>query len=171
VSVKLDPGVFAAIGLLASLGACSSPPAADPGGVTLSQVEATAIIDRLSEEWFAAVSAGDLAKAVEQYTDDAVRMEPGGPTMVGKEAILAWLQSQSDRYTFDTSYVTDEVLVLAPDWILMRNHGEHTATPKGGGDVIHLREKWLGLVQRQPDGSWKYRRDIGASDVQETWKQ
>jgi ketosteroid isomerase-like protein len=97
-------------------------------------------------------------------------MEPGRPTLVGKEAILAWLQAQFDRYTFDGSAVIDEVIVLAPDWIVWRNHGEFTATPKVGGEVIPLKETWLGLLQRQPDGSWKYRWAIGSSDTQVPWK-
>jgi uncharacterized protein (TIGR02246 family) len=167
---KLDFGRFAAIGLVAFLGACTSPPAADSGSGLLSQEEATAVIDRLNEEWFAGVSAGDLTAAMEQYAADAVRMEPGRPTLVGKEAILAWLRSQFDRYTFDGSAVTDEVLVLAPDWILTRNHGEFTATPKAGGEVIQFKESWLTLLQRQPDGAWKVFRDIGKSDVQQPWK-
>lgn len=168
--IKLRPGIFAAVGLATWLGACAPPPAADSEAGVLSQAEATAVVDRLNEEWFAAVSAGDLATAVGQYTEDAVRMEPSGPTLVGRESILAWLQSQFERYTFDATYVTDEVLVLAPDWILVRNHGEHTATPKDGSEVIRLEEKWLDLLQRQPDGSWRVRRAIGSSDVQEPWK-
>ena len=168
--MKLDRGLFAAMGLVASLGACTSPPATDSGVGVPTQAEATAIVDRLDEEWFAGVAAGDLTAAVEQYTDDAVRMEPGRPTLVGKEAILAWLQSQFDWYDFDGSAVTDEVLVLGPDWILRRNHGDFTATPKAGGEVIQFKESWITLLQRQPDGSWKISRDIGKSDMQEPWK-
>lgn len=168
--MKLDCGLFAAMGLVVSLGACTSGPAADSGVGVPTQAEATAIVDRLDEEWFAGVAAGDLTAAVEQYTDDAVRMEPGRPTLVGKEAILAWLQSQFDGYTFDGSAVIDEVMVLGPDWILRRNHGEFTATPKAGGEVIPFKESWLTLLQRQPDGSWKISRDIGKSDMPEPWK-
>lgn len=168
--MKLDLGLFTAVGLVASLGACTSPPAADSGSGLLSQAEATAIFDRIDEQWFAGASAGDLSAAVELYTDDAVRMEPGRPTLVGKEAILAWLQSQFDRYDFAGDAVVDEVLVLGPDWILRRNHGDFTSTPKAGGEVIQLKESWITLLQRQPDGTWKVPLDIGKSDVQEPWK-
>jgi uncharacterized protein (TIGR02246 family) len=168
--MKLDSGLFSAMGLVASLGACTSPPAADSGPDLLSQEEAMAIFDRADEQWFADAFAADLSAAVELYTDDAVRMEPGRPTLVGKEAILAWLQSQFDRYDFAGSAVTDEVLVLGPDWILRRNHGDFTATPKAGGDVIQFRESWITLLQRQPDGTWKIPLDIGKSDEQEPWK-
>jgi len=105
-----------------------------------------------------------------QYADDAVRMEPGGPTLVGKEATLAWLQSQFDRYDFAGSAVTDEVLVLGPDWILRRNHGEFTATSKTSGEVIPFTESWVTLLERQPDGSWKVSRTVGKSDAQVPWK-
>lgn len=167
---KFEPGILAAVGLVACLSACAPPPEADPETTALSQAEATAVFDRMDERWFAGVSAGDMAAAVEQYADDAVRMEPGRPTLVGKEAILAWLQSQFGRYTFTGSAFTDEVLVLGPDWILRRNHGEFTATPKAGGEVIPFEESWITMLRRQPDGTWKISRDIGKSDMQEPWK-
>jgi len=168
--MKLDSSLFASVALVTSLGACTPPPAADLGPDVLSQEEATAIFDRTDEQWFAGVAEGGLTAAVELYTDDAVRMEPGRPTLVGKEAILAWLQSQFDRYDFAGSAVTDEVLVLGPDWILRCNHGEFTATPKAGGEVILFKESWITLLQQQPDGTWKVPLDIGKSDIQEPWK-
>lgn len=167
---KFGIGLFAAMGLVVSLGACTSSPEADSGPGLLSREEAAAIFDRMDEQWFAGVAAGDLTAAVEEYTDDAVRMEPGRPTLVGKKAILAWLQSQFDRYTFAGAAITDQVLVLGPDWILRRNHGDFTATPKAEGEVVQFKESWITLLQRQFDGTWKVPLDIGKSDIQEPWK-
>ena len=168
--MKLDVCIFAAMGLVASLGACTSPPAADSRPELLSQEEARAVVDRLMAEWDAGVVAGDLEAAAAQYADDAVRMEPGRAALVGREAILSWLQSQYDRFTFQGTNEIDEVLVLGPEWILVRTHGEFTATPKAGGEILESSEKWLGLLERQPDGSWKFFRDCGGSDLQEPGK-
>ena len=39
-----------------------------------------------------------------------------------------------------------------------------TLTPKAGGEPTEDSGKWLGILKRQPNGSWKVHRDIWNSD-------
>jgi uncharacterized protein (TIGR02246 family) len=164
--MKLRLNVFAAMALVAPLFACtpadqSSEPAT---AESLSATEARAISDRLNEEWDAAVVSGDFEAAVAMYTEDAIRMQWDMPALVGREAIRTWMQSEADTYTFEGSNQTLEITVLSPEWILLRSTGTFTATPKAGGEARVQTEKWLTVVQRQPDGTWKWYRDAGSSD-------
>ena len=147
--------------------ACTPADQSSEPGVeeSLSTAEARAIIDRMNEEWDAAVVSGDFETAVAMYTEDAIRGQPNMPALVGRDAIRAWMESEFDTYTFEGSNRTTEVRVLSPEWILVRGTGSFTATPKAGGEVRVEQEKWLTVVQRQPNGTWKWYRDAGSSDL------
>lgn len=152
--------------VVVTVGCTAAGPPADAGSeMQLTDDEARAIVERMNEEWDAAVLAGDFEATASMYTEDAIRMQPDIPALVGREAIRTWLESQAATYTFEGSNQILEVRALSPDWILMRGTGAFTATPRGGGEARYQEEKWLTLVQRQADGSWKWYRDAGSSDL------
>ncbi len=145
------------------LSACG--PAEQAPEPTLSDTEARAIIDDMMSGWDAVVKAGELGSNAAVYTDDAIRMQPNMPALVGREAIQAWMEEQRAAYSFEGSNEIVEVRALSPDWILFRTEGSWTRTPKAGGEPSVSDGKWLSIAQRQPDGSWKLYRDCGNSDL------
>ena len=155
--LRNSPGVVA----VALLFACA--PAEPPSEALLSEAEARTIVDRMNEEWDAAVLSGDVEAQSAMYTADAIRMQPDMPALVGRDAIRAWLQTEADTYSFEGSNENLEVRALSPEWILIRSTGSFTATPRAGGEARLGQEKWLTLAQRQPDGTWKWYRDSGSS--------
>jgi uncharacterized protein (TIGR02246 family) len=165
--MKPYPQTLAVLVLVLSSVACSTdaPPADSADDAQLTDVEARAIVERMNQEWDAAIIAGDFEAAVAMYAQDAIRMQPDLPALEGRDAIRAWMLSESDTYTFEGSNEILEVRALSPDWIMMRGVGTFTATPKVGGEPRYQEEKWLTLVQRQADGSWKWYRDSGSSDL------
>ena len=160
-------GLLAALASFGFMFACTpaGPPAEAPSEELLSEAEARAIVEEMNDQWDAAVVSGDFEAASAMYTTDAIRMQPDMPALVGREAIRAWLQSESDTYTFEGANQILEVHVLSPEWILMSSTGSFTMTPKAGGEAKSFQEKWLTIVQRQPDGTWKWYRDAGNSDL------
>jgi uncharacterized protein (TIGR02246 family) len=129
----------------------------------LSDTEARATIEAMMSGWDAAVEAGDPGANASVYTEDAIRMQPNMPALVGREAIQTWMQAEADTYTFEGSNERLEVRALSADWILFRSEGSFVRTPKAGGEPRVFQEKWLSLAQRQPDGTWKIYRDGGSS--------
>lgn len=129
----------------------------------LSDAEARAIIDAMMSGWDAAVAAGDPGGNASVYTEDAIRMQPNMPALVGREAIQTWMQTEADTYTFEGSNEIVEVRALSSDWIFFRSEGSFVGTPKAGGEPVVFQEKWLSLAQRQPDGTWRAYRDGGSS--------
>jgi uncharacterized protein (TIGR02246 family) len=58
-------------------------------------------IKKISDEWSAAFNAGDIDKLVSLFTDDAVRIPPNKPILIGKEAIRGWIQWLFDQVTME----------------------------------------------------------------------
>ena len=129
----------------------------------LSDTDARAIIEAMMSGWDAAVASGDPGANASVYTEDAIRMQPDMPALVGREGIQTWMQDEADTFTFEGSNEIVEVRALSPDWIFFRSEGSFVGTPKAGGEPRVFQEKWLALAQRQLDGSWRVYRDGGSS--------
>ena len=118
----------------------------------------------LTEEYDAAVNSGDLDSWMSLFTDDAVRMPPNMPAVVGKDAIRSLQQSFFEMYTFDIKETTDDI-IIAGDWAFVRGAYIYTSTPKAGGEPIRNIGKWVAFHKRQRDDSWKCYRNIWNSDL------
>ena len=122
-------------------------------------------VKNLTEEYDAAINSGDLDSWVSLYTDDAVRMPPNSPALVGKDAIRSVMQSSFEKFTFDIKETAEEVIV-AGDWAFARGTYTYTITPKAGSEPIGDDSgKWMAFHKCQPDGSWKIYRNIWNSDL------
>ncbi len=117
------------------------------------------VIKNLTEEYDAAINSGDLDSLVSLYTDDAVRMSPNMPALVGKDAIRSVMQSSFKKYTIDLKKTIEEVIVC-DDLAFVRGTSTVTSTPKVGGEPIRHTGKWVTFNKRQPDGSWRIYRHI-----------
>lgn len=93
------------------------------------------------------------------FTNDAVLMPPGESTMHGPEAVAAYYQSIFDAYdpTLESRYVEVEV---SGDLAYGRGIAKVTLVPDEGGEPTTTISKYLNIVKRQPDGSWKTTHDI-----------
>ncbi len=152
---------------LVLVAACSAPaespePAVEAG---LPEADDRVAIEALIAAWDADINAADVDALVASFTDDALRMVPNGPTLVGKEAIRAALQAEFDVNTIETVGVVEEIRV-AEDWAFVRGTYSDTVTPKAGGDPTQVQGKWVSIVHRQADGTWKWHRDIWNNSTQ-----
>jgi uncharacterized protein (TIGR02246 family) len=144
--------------ILLSITACApaAEEAVEEATTTEADVEA---ITQLPAKYAAAENAGDLDGMMAVYTDDAVRMPPNAPALIGQESIRSWTQANLDQNTYQLDNPPEEVQVSG-DWAFARGTYTVTVTPKAGGESIQLEGKYLVVFQKQPDGSWKAARDI-----------
>lgn len=117
-------------------------------------------ITQVGAELGAAILAYDVDGMARAYAPDAIIMPPGGPEVVGQDAIRAWFQGAVDRFRFEEYRVTTSELVAHGDWALRRGGMFWRLAPKNGDDAITLDTKFLQLWRRQSDGSWKILRGI-----------
>jgi len=103
------------------------------------------------------------------YKEDAIRFPPNGLPLMGKDAIMkAWQNGWDDYKLTDFTLPVDQVLTSG-DLAVARGTGVETGTPTAGGlPAYKYPGKWVGVYQRQSDGSWKCAFDIWNSDAPAT---
>ncbi len=104
------------------------------------------------------------AKGIAQYfTEDAVLMAPGKPASKGKKAVMAYYQTIFDEFDVELDSYYEEVEVSG-DMAYGRGEAIVRLKPHKGGETVNSTAKYLNILQRQPDGSWKTTHDIWNSN-------
>jgi ketosteroid isomerase-like protein len=95
------------------------------------------------------------------YRDDAIRLQPHGAPIRGKEDIIKSFKDGYDNYTYDGFTLPVDEVLSSGDLAVARGTGTGTSRPKGSGLPVDSDPgKWVGVYRRQPDGSWKCAFDI-----------
>jgi len=117
-----------------------------------------AAINKVYDQYAAGFSAGDPDLFISIWINNGVRMEPDMLAIVGKEQIRARMQSIFDLYKLKMTIDVEEVEVFG-DWAFSRGIYKYTWTPRKEGEPGANTGKYLTILQRQADGSWKFARD------------
>ncbi len=127
-------------------------------GVKVDVETDIAAIKDLVNQYGAAVSAGDLDLLISLWADNGIQMPPNAPAVIGKEQIRANNESMFTEFILKMVVENKEVKV---DGDLAFARGSYTLslTPKAEGETIKFDGKYLSIVERQTDGSWKFARD------------
>ena len=164
---------------LAMLAACAPPGPTEEQKAEMATQDKAAV-DSLRDKAVAAENAGDAAAVAALWTDNGVYMPAHAPAAEGKAAIQAAYQAQYDQFTVQLTVTSHEVEVAGP-WAFNRGAYSSTMTPKAPPEApakgkakakkqaepqpIQDKGKWLVIMQRQQDGSWKIARLIFNSDL------
>ncbi len=159
-----------------------TPAGEQPGPMTAETTSTEADVEALHsvrEAHDGAVNAGDLEAYLAVLGEDAVLMPPNEPPVVGKEATRAWAQVLFGQFSFEETMSSEEVVVTG-DWGFDRGTYTITPTPKVAGEaeegtsieqpeigkeLDHAQTgKYLSILKRQPDRSWKIARDMWSSN-------
>lgn len=127
------------------------------------QTEAdVAAIQALVKAWGTAVEAGNVAGLVATYTDDIVQMPPGEPARRGKQAVEEFFVGAVELFSIGLTWPIEgtEEIIVTDGWAIYISEYDQTFTPKAGGEMIEVRGKIIEICQQQPDGSWKFAREI-----------
>jgi uncharacterized protein (TIGR02246 family) len=113
------------------------------------------LVYELWNEYAAAANDGDLARWVSLWSEDAIQMPPDVPRRVGKEEIKKGMQPGFELFDMSNMVIqTEEVRILGDR---AYSHGTYTfdMTPKEGGATSSVSGKFLDVLEKQADGSWK----------------
>lgn len=120
-------------------------------------------IKKVNVDLISAFNTGDVSAAVSLVMNDAVDLPPNRPAIIGKEAIRSFLQSDLSQFSMRFADEIVEVEVGGDLAVIWTNYTA-TLTPRDGGEPIEDSGKWLKVLKRQPDGSWKFSLNIWNSD-------
>ncbi len=162
--MKATAAAIALCGFIIAATACApaadQAPAADEAAATEADVEA---LKALEETVVAAFKAGAIDPLAALYPEDVVILAPNQPALVGKDAVLAWLQGLYDQFTVDEFTSPVEEVVVADAWAFSRGAFDWTLSPKAGGEPVADSGNFIVIWRRAPDG-WKRARVIWNSD-------
>jgi uncharacterized protein (TIGR02246 family) len=108
----------------------------------------------------AAANAGNIDGVIAIYADDASLLPPGFPPQEGRDAIRKFWGGLLGAYTVRFDVNSDKIEGRG-DLAYAVGHYKLSATPKAKGPPpIEEEGKFVEVLKRQPDGSWKYVVDM-----------
>jgi uncharacterized protein (TIGR02246 family) len=165
------PGSAAVLKLtaLSLLCACQPAPRLDQGSSGPAEARPLTSADQegiraVDLAFAAAANAGNLDGVVAVYAEDASLLPPNLPPQKGRDAIREFWGGFLGAYTMRIELQSD---VVEGRGDLAYNMGRYqlSATPKRKGPPpLEEEGKFVEVLKRQPDGSWKYVVDIYSSN-------
>jgi len=144
---------------LALLCAGCQPQAQEPAAFSADEVAAiSGVLDAVLE----ADLAGDWAAVAEHFAEEYVYMAPNMPAIEGRAAWLEWAQAGE----FKIIDLTVDVHEIDGSGDLAYVRGKFAETlAAGDAEPIEMHGKWVWILRRQVDGSWKVVVGISNSDT------
>jgi uncharacterized protein (TIGR02246 family) len=116
-------------------------------------------ISAVSKARAEAFRQGNAAGIALHFTENSLLMAPDKQVQRGRVAVEAYYQQLFDTWKTDLRSEYLEVKVSG-NLAYGRGFAEVTLIPKSGGDTLKSTAKYLNILERQPDGSWKTTHDI-----------
>ncbi len=133
---------------------------ADDGVASSNSANDKPAIDKLRSAYAAAWTAGDAGAVANLYADDAMTFPGNQPTASGRDAILKSNEGFFTQFAPGKLELVPEETTLMGDWAFDRGSYHMMATPKAGGDALDTRGRYLVILHKQSDGTWKVARDF-----------
>jgi len=124
-------------------------------------VDVEADVEAINEIWNQYVlgaNTGDLELWISLWDENGIRMAPDAPAAFGKEQIRAQMEPLFGQFNIEIA-INNEEVQIAGDWAFSRGAFILSLTPKVGGETTKFEGKYLSILERQADGSWKIARD------------
>ncbi len=127
-------------------------------------MSAASAAEAIWKEYSESLNSGDLERWLDLWTEDGIQMPPDEPPVVGIDSIEARNGAMLDKFTVDIG-ITNQELETAGDWAYSRGTYKARLMPKNGGRPISIDGKYMTILARQPDGTWRIHRDIFNSNA------
>lgn len=153
-----------------AFGASSACRPEDGGGGETGRVASLSPADvagirSVDSAFTAAANAGDAEGVAAAYADDAALLAPNLPPQKGRDAIKAFWGGFLDAYTVRFEVASDTIEGRG-DLAYNRGHYRFTAVPKAKGvPGVADEGKFVEILKKQADGSWKYVVDMYSSNL------
>ena len=144
--------VAATLGVMILVTACGAP--AHDAAADL------AAIGKVRDGYVAAFNAGNAKDLGALYTADAQSMENAQPTATGPQGVETANSALMSQMTSQSVVVTPEQTDVSGDMAFDRGTYKTTLTPKSGAAVVE-EGRYLVVLKRQTDGSWKIAAEMG----------
>jgi uncharacterized protein (TIGR02246 family) len=150
----------------AAVGLAACRPALAPGTASGPDPQADQrAISATLDEYAAAWKVSDAQRVGRLYTDDAIILPGDHVAESGRAAIIKYNQDVFDAYVPKTFDISQQETQISGDLAFNRGTFSFSADAKDPkGKPVSDRGKYIVIMKRQVDGSWKWTRDIDNSD-------
>jgi len=114
-----------------------------------------AAINELYNQYCLRANSGDLDGFISLWGDNAIRMDPDIPAIFGKEQIREFFKTSFEQFNANVAIYGETEVQVADDLAFSRGTYTLSLAPKEEGPTIYIDGKWLDILKRQTDGSWK----------------
>jgi uncharacterized protein (TIGR02246 family) len=136
----------------------AAPVGSDRGGRDADR----AAIEKLHEQDIAATLSRDPVALTDLWTDDAIRLGPGQPAEVGKQAIRESNEHWSTVPVKVLTFVPEiKDLTIWDGWAVEWGYFTGSYVESPAGEPKQMRGARLWVLKKLPDGSWKCFRGMG----------
>ncbi len=153
-------GWFTALVLVMTTGACASGDGSDDAAAAKAKSE----IDAARNRYVAAWKAADADEITGLYANDGVVLYPNQPAITGRNEIREYFRSFFTEFVQDDFQLTSSEIEVGGSWAFDRGTYRWKATPRAGGAAVEDHGKYLVILRREADGSWRVARDMDNSD-------
>ena len=122
-----------------------------------------AAIEKLHQQDIAATLSRDPVALTDLWTDDAIRLVPGQPAEVGKQAIRESNERWAARPGLKVLTFVPEIkdLTIWDGWAVEWGYFTASYVESPAGEPKQIRGARLWVLKKLPDGSWKCFREMG----------
>jgi uncharacterized protein (TIGR02246 family) len=113
------------------------------------------LVYKLWDEYAAAWNTGDFERWLSLWTDDGVQILPDVPLRVGKAEIREEMQPRLEFIKKSKLIVHIEEVRILGDQAYSYGVYEFNLASKEGGETKNYSGKFLNILEKQVDGSWK----------------
>jgi len=124
-----------------------------------------AAVEDTWDKYSIAMNAENPDLWISLWDENGIQMPPGAPAVVGRPAIEKGIHESYQALDWEEFTINLEEVRVAGDWGFARGTYSASITPRAGGETAFLDGKYLTILKRQPDGSWKIFRDCFNSNV------
>jgi ketosteroid isomerase-like protein len=134
---------------------------------TMGDDEDAAAITTIWQNYAAYVEVGDGIGWLSQYDAEGIQLRPDAPSRTKEELdtqVPAAFQARVNANDVQMSVNPIEIVVTGP-WAFSRGTYTQEITSKTTGQLTQVDGKFLTILKKQDDGSWKIYRDCFNSNV------
>jgi uncharacterized protein (TIGR02246 family) len=119
------------------------------------QVADVAQVYQLWNDVAAAANDGEPERWLALWIDRGIQMAPGAPRRVGKDEIRREMQPLFDRFHTTNMLIHIEEVRILGERAYAHGTYEFKIVPREGGETRSYSGKFLDILEKQVDGSWK----------------
>jgi uncharacterized protein (TIGR02246 family) len=147
-------------------------PALGGGCVAKGSVSAGASVARheqairdFARQYAEAFAAEDADAVVALMTDDFVAITPDKPPVIGKTRVHAAIVADLAEMAVERVHFAPSEIAVCGDWAWAWGIARGAVRTGDNGDRTEITGKFLWILKRQPNGTWKIARDCAHGDV------